>query len=418
MLAWPLRPPTVAWLGGMAMAAMAINVIGALMSGILGMLFEAAWWVMAFKLASEALSKVASGHEGEIGYEQQASDGNALWQLMLGIAMLGLGALTWHFVGPGAGAAVCAVIVLALPAVIVVLVLEESIVAALDPRNGLLVLRGLGMDYIVVAGQIAALAIATGFGVAAAQSLPPWLGTGVTHGMAMYFLFATYHALGVLIDRHRDALDGTANAPARSVRAPDLATPEEREAVREAADLLAADQPADAAAVLGRLIRGRGATAPVHARYRALLERLGDEDALAQHARDYVATLLHLGKDREAIALYRAARERTAGFELADPQALSDLIAAAARGQQSQLAVAMAEEFARRFPRDRDLVLNGLTAARLMDRLGRDAEAAALLRELLRAQPDHALVPELEAALQALDAGSTLAPAPGTGQHP
>jgi tetratricopeptide (TPR) repeat protein len=403
MLAWPLRPPTVAWLGGMALAAMAINVLGALVSGLLGMVLEAAWWVMAFKLASEALSKVASGHEGEIGYEQQASDGNATWQLMLGIAVLGLGALCWYFGGTGARFAFCTVVVLALPAVIVLLVLEESVVAAFDPRNWLLVLRGLGKDYVVVAAQVAALAVAVGFGVAlVSQSFPPWLGTGVTHGLALYFLFATYHALGVLLDRHRDALDGTNQAPARAARAPDLATPEERDAVREANDLLAADQPAAAAAVLDRLIRGRGATAPVHARYRALLERLGDADGLAQHARAYVATLLHLGQDREAIALYRSAREREPGFELVDPQALSDLIAAAARGQQSQLAVALAEEFARRFPRDRDLVLNGLTAARLMDRLGRDAEAAVLLRRLLAAQPDHALVPELEAALQAL----------------
>jgi hypothetical protein len=416
MLAWPLRPPTVAWLGGMALAAMVINVIGAVLSGILGMVFEAAWWVMAFKLASEALTRIATGHEGEIGYEQQASDGNATWQLMLGIAVLGLGALCWHYGGTGARLAFCAVVVLALPAVVVVLVLEESVTAAFDPRNWLGVLRGLGMDYLIVAAQIAALAVAVGFGVAvAAQWLPPWLATGVMHGLALYFLFATYHALGVLIDRHRETLEGNSAVPEAPL--PDLATPEERVAVREAADLLAADDPAAAAAVLGRLIRGRGATAPVHARYRALLERLGDEDGLAQHGRAYVATLLHLGKSREAVALYRASRERAPGFELADPQALSDLIAAAAQGQQSQLAVALAEEFARRFPRDRDLVLNGLTAARLMDRLDRDAEAAALLRRLLAAHPDHALAPELEAALQALDGGSTLATDPPTGQR-
>ena len=70
----------------------------------------------------------------------------------------------------------------------------------------------------------------------------------------------------------------------------------------------------------------------------------------------------------------------------------------AARNQQSQLAVALAEEFARRFPRDRDLVLNGLTAAKLMDRLDRDDEARRLLTDLLARFPEHELRPELETA--------------------
>ena len=64
--------------------------------------------------------------------------------------------------------------------------------------------------------------------------------------------------------------------------------------------------------------------------------------------------------------------------------------------------MSLAEEFAHRFPRDRDLVLNGLTAAKLMDRLDRDDDARRLLRELIERFPEHALRPELEAALAAI----------------
>jgi tetratricopeptide (TPR) repeat protein len=155
--------------------------------------------------------------------------------------------------------------------------------------------------------------------------------------------------------------------------------------------------------VLDRLIRGRGATAPVHARYRALLGRLGDRDGLLRHARLHVAVQLQLGQSREAMALYLEAKQMDPGFELDDPQPISELIALAARNQQSQLSVSLAEEFARRFPRDRDLVLNGLTAARLMDRLDRDEEARRLLVDLIARFPEHELQPELQAALQALD---------------
>lgn len=104
------------------------------------------------------------------------------------------------------------------------------------------------------------------------------------------------------------------------------------------------------------------------------------------------------------MALYLEARQMDPGFELDDPQPISELIAIAARKQHSQLVVSLAEEFARRFPRDRDLVLNGLTAARLMDRLGRLAEARRLLANLISRFPEHPLREELQATLLELDA--------------
>jgi hypothetical protein len=399
MLAWPLRMPTLAWLGGMAAAAILVQ-LSAVISPILGAVLSLAWWVMAFKLASEALGAVAAGREGEDGYEHVASDGVALRQLVLGLVLVVAGALCWQAGGVAAGVLFAAVVTLAVPAIVVVLVLEESVLSALDPRNWWLLLRGVGADYLVVAAQIAGLAVGVGFALAATPLLPPGLRTAVAHGLVLYAMLAAYHALGVLIDRHRDALAGPDEVP---VAPPEEATPEERAAVREASRLHAAGQPADAAAVLDRLIRGRGATAPVHAQYRAMLGGLGNDEALQAHARTHVATLLHLGKSREALALYLDARRRDPAFELAEPQDLRDRIALAARNQQAQLAVTLAEEFARRFPRDRDLVQNGLVAARLMaDRLGREADADALLRRLLAAQPDHPLAPELEAALLAI----------------
>jgi hypothetical protein len=174
--------------------------------------------------------------------------------------------------------------------------------------------------------------------------------------------------------------------------------------MREAEQLAAEDQFALAAARLDPLIRGQGASPPVHARYRELLTRVDDREGLLRHARGYVAVLLNLGKEREALALYLASRSADPSFELEEAQKLSDLIALASRNQQSKLAVTLAEEFARRFPRDRDLVLNGLTAARLMDRLDRDEDARRLLLDLVERFPEHPLRKQLDEALQALDA--------------
>jgi tetratricopeptide (TPR) repeat protein/predicted secreted protein len=403
MYAFPLRPPTIAWLGGMAVASVVVAFLASL-SPVLGLALSAAWWVMAFKLATEALTTAAEGGDATPGREDFASDSVAFRQLMLGLGLVAVGALCWIFGGTGARIAFGTAVVLLVPAMIVVLVMDDSMVSALDPRNWARLLGVVGMEYLVVAGQIALLAVVVGLALAAIPAIMPnAIGTAVAHFLVLYLMLAAYHGLGALLDRHREAMDRP-DEP-RAPAPPPGASPEEVEALREARRLLAAARHLEAVGVLDRLIRGRGATAAVHAQYRELLAGLGDDAALQAHARAHVATLLQLGQGREALALYLDARRRDPSFELADPQPVSELIAYAARQHQSQLAVSLAEEFARRFPRDRDLVLNQLTAARLMDRLGRDDEARSLLQDLLRRFPEHALAPELELALQAIVPG-------------
>jgi tetratricopeptide (TPR) repeat protein len=263
-------------------------------------------------------------------------------------------------------------------------------------------MRRMGGEYLMLCVQLAALAVGVVVLMRAINAVVPVgnMAEALSHGLFLYLLLVVYHGLGALLHRKRAELElPDTPEPSRRLIA---ATPEEMSAVAEADALLAAKKPAEAAAVLDRLIRGRGATAPVHRRYRELLVQIDNQAGLLRHARDYVAVLLQLGQEREAMALYLESRQRDPGFQLADPQPVSDLIAIAARNQQSQLAVSLAEEFAQRFPRDRDLVLNGLTAAKLMDRLDRDDDARRLLRHLIAQFPEHALRPELDAALAAV----------------
>ena len=385
----------------MAAAAAVFDVVGGL-NGVLALLLGLSWWMLAFKLASEALAGAASGRGHEEGFEVFAGDAVAFRQVLLGLFVFIVGSALARFAPPGAWLAYCLFLAVALPAMVVVLVMEDSLLAAFDPRLWFALWRRIGADFFGLALQLAALATAVVLAVRAlpASGLPSFIVEAIAHTLVLYLLLVAYRALGVLLDAHRDALEIEPDAP--TARPPGGATPEERSAVAEAERLLAAQQPRQAAAVLDRLIRGRGATAPVHARYRAILAGLGDEAGLVAHARGYVAVLLHLGQEREALALYLDAKARDPGFELGDPQPVSDLLAIAARNQQSQLAVSLWEEFARRFPNDRDLVMNGLAAARLMDRLDRDQQARTVLRELIRRFPEHPLRRELDAALAAV----------------
>jgi tetratricopeptide (TPR) repeat protein len=400
MYAWPLRPAGLKWLGLMIFAAGVIDYLGR-PSAILALLLGAAWWMMAFKLASEALTRAADGRDEDLGYEVFAADSVAFGQMLLGLVLFLAGmvlrkvAPTWVFVAFWIAMAVM------LPAAVMLVVREDSIVRVLDPRLWRELMSRIGGDYLSIAAQIAALAIAV---VAAIRVTTGLLQEGpaeaLAHGLILYLLLVAYHGLGELLHRNREALElPDVPAPSRRLVA---ATPEETAAVDEAERLLAADQPKEAAASLDRLIRGRGATAPVHKRYRELLAQLGDEAGLVAHARGHVAVLLHQQQRREALALYLDAKQRDPEFELGDPQPVSDLIAIAAENQQAQLGVALYEEFARRFPNDRDLAMNGLAAAKLMDRLDRDQQARTVLRELIRRFPEHPLREQLDQALAAI----------------
>jgi tetratricopeptide (TPR) repeat protein len=401
---WPLRPAGLTWLGAMVFAAAIFDFVGGI-NEVIATALGATWWMLAFKLASEALTRAAEGRDEDSGYEVFAGDAVALRQMLLGLLLFVIGSGASKFAPPPVFIAFCIAAAVMLPAAVILIVLEDRLVRVLDPRLWYELLRRIGGDYLLLAGQLAGLAIVIVLLIRGTGSvLPANMAEAISHGLFLYLLLVGYHGLGELLHRHREALELPDEAPpSRRLLAE---TPEEIAAVAEADRLLADDKRAEAAVVLDRLIRGRGATAPVHKRYRELLAGLGDEAGLLRHAREHVAVLLHLRQSREALALYLDSKRRDPGFQLGDPQPLSDLIEVAARNQQSQLAVALFEEFARRFPRDRDLVANGLAAAKLMDRLDRDDDARRLLQDLLQRFPDHALAPELQSALAAVAPGA------------
>jgi len=400
LYAWPLRPEGLRWLGAMVALAAIFDFVGGL-GGVIATGLGLAWWMLAFKLASEALTRAAAGRDEDSGYEVFAADGVALRQVLLALLLFVIGSGAAKFTPPAVFIAYCVLVAAMLPATVMLIVMEDSILRALDPRMWYELLRRIGGEYLMLAVQLAALAVGVVLLIRGlAATLPGTLAEALAHGLFLYLLLVAYHGLGDLLHRRRAALELPDETPtSRRLLAE---TPEELAAVGEADALLANDKRAEAAAVLDRLIRGRGATAPVHKRYRELLAGLGDDAGLLRHARDYVAVLLHLRQEREALALYLDSKQRDPDFQLGDPQPLSDLIAIAARNQQSKLAVTLYEEFARRFPRDRDLVMNGLAAAKLMDRLDRDEDSRRLLRDLLERFPEHALRPEIEAALNAI----------------
>lgn len=416
MWAYALGRDRLPWLVGLSVLALASAALQAVMglqvgttlgiSGspagmvalLLGLLLDLVLWLLAMKVAVEALRHGAEDRDdGDAG--GFVEDGLALRHLVLWLA-LGLAGLLLAWSG-GAGFALYLIAVIALlPALLSLLTMEGSLWRAFDPRAWVEMLQRAGVAYLPCAALLGALLLAAGvaswgFGLL----LPAWLAPAPSRFVQLLALFAGYHALGRWLHAQREAFAMT--GPARLAR-PQLASFDEDAAMREA-DVLALEDPAAGAARLSVVLRGRGGSPPVHARYRELLQAAGDREALLAHDREYTAVLLALGQERQALSLYLSARALDPGFELEGPQELGQLIVLTERIGQLQLAVTLAHEYQRRFPRTRDAVALGLRAARLLaSRLDRAADARLLLQELLARDPEHALRAELDQALAAL----------------
>ena len=158
--------------------------------------------------------------------------------------------------------------------------------------------------------------------------------------------------------------------------------------------------PAAAAARLGQLFRGRGASDAVHDQHRHYLVAAGDVEALLRHDDDYLARLLATGKDRRALAVTIDTRRLQADFLPGRAADVARLVAQAVRVGQGREAVMLADDFERRFPGDPagvDITL--ATAPLLADRLGRESEAARRLQAVLARFADHPQAPALREAL-------------------
>ena len=418
MLRFPTRPDLLAWLGGLSLGGLVahwlaggfaiqwlpqFSIIGdpvAVFRLLLSLALELVLAMLALKLAVEALLDTARGRAQPAGdLASLVTDAQALRQVFVLLGSVALAYLAWRIGGIGALAVVALLLAAVGPAAVMLLAEDDSLVQALHPAGWLEVWRRLGSGYGAMAVQLAGLAMA----VAAASwfldaHLPAWLAAPAGRFVLLYALLAGYHGLGGLMHAQHAEL----GIDLATAAAPPLHAAEEA-CLREAESLLSEDKPVEAIACLARLIRGRGASAPLHARYRQILSATGDRASLIEHGRDYIAVLLALHQDAPALALLHESVAMDPAFQVSAPQELSHLIAAADKGGQSQLAVSLAEQFLRRFPRDRDRQVNAMRAARLMcGRLGREADAIALLDAMLREAPEHALAPALRQARDAI----------------
>jgi hypothetical protein len=419
MLRYPLRVEVGAWLLGLALGSIVVQFFtgamrvhwlpyldvwtepDALAFGVIGMILEVYWWLLAFKLAVQGLRDGAKGKQKHSTRDDWIDDEQALRQLLLWGGVVAAGYVLYLVYGGSALSLYCLVLALLLPAVLVLLGTEESLRFALDPRAWRMLFQRTHFDYLLAVARLSALALLLVFVQAKLIPHDPrWLRVPLTRLAWLYALFASYYELGCMLDRNRHNLS---LAEAAAVVTPAELTEDEELALRSAERYCNEQRYARAARELESFAGRAGTSARVHGKFREYLFRAGDEAGLLVHARGYVVELLALGNEREALALYEDSLTADPGFELAGPGPTTQLFRAVLNARKDDLAIDLARQFLRRFPDEEDAVPNGLSAARLLDRQGREADARQLLIDLVRRFRVHPLRSELVAALETLE---------------
>ncbi len=393
ILAYPAAP-SMLW---MIAALCALRLLAHLPS-LLGLAFEAIFWVMGFKLAVEALVNTAHGRLEPLGHSDlAATDGEAVQQLLLQllVSLCITAAALWVGVVPAL--VMMGFAVLLMPAAIILLAIDRSLPGALNPLAWGALIGRLGARYFGAVAVLAALVVVSAVAQALfASLLPNDMGTLPGGFVALYALVAGYHLMGYLIYENHVAL-GLDVAPA--VPRATLANPMEDEAVARADALTQDGEHAAAADLLQQMFRGRGASDPVHDRYRQSVIAAGDTPRLVKHGREYISSLLATGKDKRALAVATETLAHDPSFRHELPDDVARLVAQAARTGQAQLAVSLAHDFESRFPGSERTPEVVLAVAPLMaERLGQEQAAHDRLLACARRHLGHPLEPALREA--------------------
>jgi len=387
-------------------AASMLWMIGALcvlrllshLPNLLGLLFEAVFWVMGFKLAVESLVNTAHGRlEPFGGNDLMATDGQAMQQMLLALVVFTPIIAVAAWLGAVPALVMLGLAVLFLPAAIILLAINRHVPGALNPLAWGELIGRIGATYFVVAAVLAALVIVSLVAQATFSALlPSDMGSFPGGFVSLYALVAGYHLLGYLIHENHAALglDVTTAIPRAT-----FASPLEDEAVASAEALVADGRHAKAADLLERMFRGRGASDPLHDRYRQCVIAAGDTPRLVQHSRDYISRLLETGKDKRALAVATETLAHDPAFQPALADDVARLVAQAVKTGQAQLAVSLARDFETRFPGSDRCPEVVLAAATLMaERLGQEQAARDRLLACARQHPGHPLQPSLREA--------------------
>ncbi|HSM99499.1 MAG TPA: hypothetical protein VLS52_00660 [Rudaea sp.] len=395
-LGYPLQPAALTTIAAIAVAHL-VQFVPAL-----GSVLDLLVWASFFQYAFEVLRWSANGRAEAPEIALTVSEGVGRYAVALAILISALIMLTNFFFGRAAAFIVGALLMSAMPAMMMILALEEGLLRALNPLVWLMVAARIGHSYLILAGLfIAALFIQSIVALLLAPAVPGIVAVPLVYFVVNYLMIANFHLIGSVIHEHRDELGYAGHLELQD----EIPHTDKSRAILDAARARAAGGDVrGATALLRDELATHADLLPVHDEYRHWLRQDGDKAELAAHAKKYIPMLLAQNQGRRAIDVARECQVLDAAFALDNAEDVTRLAHAAADAGQTQIALGLLAGFHKRFRNHPDIGRNYLLAARLWaERMNKEMQARAMLNQIKVAFPDDPVIPQVDAYLAFLD---------------
>ncbi len=368
----------------------------------LGSVLDLLVWASFFQYAFEVLRWSANGRTQAPEIALTVSVGVGRYAVALAILISALIMLTAFFFGRAAAFVVGALLMSALPAMMMILALEEGLVRALNPFAWLLVAARIGRPYLILAGMfIGALFMQSIVALLLAQAVPNVVAVPLAYFVVGYLMIANFHLIGCVIHDHRDELGYGGHLELQD----ETPHTDKSRAILDAARARAAGGDVRGAATLLREeLVAHADLLPVHDEYRHWLRQDGDKTELAAHGKKYIPVLLAQNQERRAIDVARECQLLDPAFAIDKAEDVTRLAHAAADAGQTQIALGLLAGFHKRFRNHPDIGRNYLLAAKLWaERMNREMQARAMLNQIKLTLPEDPVIPQVDAYLAFLD---------------
>jgi len=396
ILIYPMQPGALSTVVAIAFAHLVALIP-------LGFILDLLVWAAFFKYAFEALRWSANGRETAPEISFTVSDSTARYaMLLLVLAEVAIILLNYTYEG-NAGTYVGIALTFALPAIVMILAIDEDFFRAINPIAWIALAIRLRGTYLVLVGVfVAAVFVQSVIAAALASVLPSVLTLLLVYCVVNYLMIANFHLIGWVIFEHADELGYTGHIELQDIP-PQEEGPDAR-IIDSARRRAASDDAEGAIALLRDEIAVRPDALALHEEYRHWLGQADAQTELQRNTRHYISALLAHGKDHAALDVARDAFALDPGFALDKPEDVTRLGAAAAAAGQSQLALSLLGGFHKRFRNHADIARNYLLAAKIMaERVNKEMQARALLQQIKIVLPNDPLIPEVDAYLEFLD---------------